>query len=143
MFQPFGSAWISLEKKIIWLRAHPLVRRLLHLFVGPETLACHRLFERSKDMKVTGVDVWRVRRKWKTLERQILDCCQQLNGQYGAEDCHVGAKHLHSDVHIFWTGLQDAGDSLGDLHALHWSQCSPWACSAPKLPLVHPKRGSA
>ena len=54
MFQPFGSAWISLEKKFFWLRAQPLVHRLLHLFVGPETLASHRLFERSKDMKITG-----------------------------------------------------------------------------------------
>ena len=25
------------------------------------------------------------------------------------------------------------------LHMLHWSQCTPWACSAPKLPLIHPK----
>jgi len=48
-----------------------------------------------------------------------------------AEHCHVGAKHLYSDVHVIWTWLQDTGDSLGDLHMLHWSQCSPWACSAP------------
>jgi hypothetical protein len=68
---------------------------------------------------------------------------QQLNGQYGAERCHVGAKRLYSGIHIVCTWLQDAGDSLGDLHTLHWSQCSPWACSAPKLPLIHPRRQSA
>jgi hypothetical protein len=34
------------------------MHRLLHLFVGPERLASHRLFEQSKDMKVTGGEVW-------------------------------------------------------------------------------------
>ena len=72
-----------------------------------------------------------------------LGLLQQLNGQYGAKHCHVATKHLYSEVHIVWTWLQDAGDSWGDLHTLHWSQCSPWAFSAPKLPLVHPKRESA
>jgi len=48
----------------------PLVHRLLHLFVGPERLASQRLFEWSKDMKVTGGEVWRVRRMWKTLKGQ-------------------------------------------------------------------------
>jgi len=48
----------------------PLVHHLLHFFVGPERLASHRLFEWSKDMKVTGVEVWRVRRMWKTLKGQ-------------------------------------------------------------------------
>ena len=72
-----------------------------------------------------------------------LGLLQQLNAQYAAEHCHVGAKHLYSDVHVIWTWLQDAGDSLGDLHTFHRSQCSPWACSAPKLPLVHPRRESA
>jgi len=47
-----------------------LLHRLLHLFVGPERLASHRLFERSKDTKVTGGEVWRVRRMWKTLKGQ-------------------------------------------------------------------------
>jgi len=41
------------RKKIFWPRSQALVPRLLHLFVGPERLASHRLFERSKDMKVT------------------------------------------------------------------------------------------
>ena len=41
------------RKKFFWLREQPLVHRLLHLFVGPERLASHRLFEWSKDMKVT------------------------------------------------------------------------------------------
>ena len=75
--------------------------------------------------------------------RTDLGLLQQLNGQYGAKHCHVGVKHLYSDVRVIWTSLQHARDSLGDLHTLHWSQCSSWACSAPKLPLVHPKRESA
>jgi hypothetical protein len=56
------------RKKFFWLRAQLLVHRLLHLFVGPERLASRHLFEWSKDMKVTGVEVWRVRRLWKTLK---------------------------------------------------------------------------
>ena len=75
--------------------------------------------------------------------RTDLGLLQQLNGQYGAKHCHVVTKHLDWEVHVVWTWLQDAGDSWGDLHTLHWSQCSPWACSAPKLPLIHPKRESA
>ena len=35
----------------------PLMHRLLHLFVGPERLTSHRLFERSKDIKVTVGEV--------------------------------------------------------------------------------------
>jgi len=59
------------------------------------------------------------------------------------QDWHVATKHLYSEVRVVLTWLQDADDSLGDLHTLHCSQCSPWACSAPRLPLVHPKRESA
>ena len=66
--------------------------------------------------------------------RADLGLLQQLNGQYGAEHCHVATKHLYSDVHVVWTWLLDAEDSLGDLHMLHWSQCSPWPCSdTPRL----------
>ena len=92
---------------------------------------------------------------WKSLEsrsgeyggcgrhsKDSLGLLQQLNGQYGTEHCH-GAKHLYSDVHGVWTWFKDEGDSLGELHTLYWSQGSPWACSAPKLPLVFPKRESA
>jgi hypothetical protein len=75
--------------------------------------------------------------------RTDLRLLQQLNRQCGAEHCHVATKHLYSDVHVVWTWLQDADDSLGDLYTLHWSQCSPWPCTAPKLPRVHPKRESA
>jgi len=75
--------------------------------------------------------------------RTNLGLLQQLNGQYGAEHCHVVTKHLYSEVHVVWTWWQDAGDYWGGLHTVHWSQCSPWACSAPKLPRVHPKRESA
>ena len=71
-----------------------------------------------------------------------LGLLQQLNGQYGTEHCHVEAKHLYSDIHVIWTWLQDAGNSL-DLHTLYCSQCFPWACGAPKLPLVYPNRESA
>ena len=75
--------------------------------------------------------------------RSDLGLLLQLNEQCGAEHCHVATKHLYSEVRVVWTCLQDADDSLGDLHTLHCSQCSPWACSAPRLPLVHPKRESA
>ena len=30
--------------------------------------------------------------------RTDLGLLQQLNGQYGAEHCHVAAKHLYSEV---------------------------------------------
>ena len=33
-------------------------------------------------------------------QRTDLGLLQQLNGQYGAKHCHVGAKHLYSDIHI-------------------------------------------
>ena len=131
------------SKKVFWLRAQPLMHRLLHLFVGSERLASHRLFERFKDMKVTGGEVWRVRRMWKTLEGQILDCCNSWMGSMGTEHCHVATKRLYSEVRVVWTWLQDADDSLGDQHTLHCLQCSPWACSAPRFPLVHPKGESA
>jgi len=58
------------RKKFFWLRVQPLLHRLLRLFVGPERLASHHLFEWSKDMKVTGVEVWRVQGMWKTLKGQ-------------------------------------------------------------------------
>jgi hypothetical protein len=64
------------RKKVFWLRAQPLMHRQLHLFIGPEGLASYCLFERSKDMKVTGGEVWRAQWMWKTLEGQILDCCK-------------------------------------------------------------------
>jgi hypothetical protein len=63
------------SKKLFWLRAQLLMHRLLHLFVSPERLASHRLFEWSKNMKVTVGEIWRVLRMWKALEEQILDCC--------------------------------------------------------------------
>ena len=91
------------RKKLFWLRVQPLVHRLLHIFVGPERLASHRLFEWSKNMKVAGGEVWRVRWMWKDTQRTDLGLLQQLNGQYGTEHCHVGAKHLYSKVHVVWT----------------------------------------
>ena len=36
-------------------------------------------------------------------QRTDLGLLQQLNGQYGAEHCHVATKHLYSEVHIIWT----------------------------------------
>jgi len=63
------------RKKVFGLRVQPLMHRLLHPFVGPERLASHHPFEWSKDVKITWSEVWRVRWMWKTLEGQILDCC--------------------------------------------------------------------
>jgi hypothetical protein len=90
------------RKKVFWLKAQPLMHRLLHFFVGPERLASHRLFEWPKDVKVTGGEIWQVWWMWKTLEGQILDCLQQLNGQYGAKHCHVVTKHLYSEIRDIW-----------------------------------------
>jgi hypothetical protein len=130
-------------KKLFWLRVQALLHCLLQLFVGPERLAFHRLFERSKGHESHwGRGLARTANVEDT-RRTDLGLLQQFNGQYGAENCHVGAKHLYSDVHVVCTWLRDAGDSLGDLHTLYWSQCSTWACSVPKLPLVYPKRDSA
>ena len=103
------------RKKIFRLRAQSLVLHLLHLFVGPESLASHHLFERSKDMKVTGGRGLASTADVEDTRRTDLGLLQEINGQYGAEH-YVGAKHLYSDVHVVWTSLQDAGDSLGDLH---------------------------
>jgi len=63
------------RKRVFWLSVQPLVHCLLHLFVGPERLASHHLFEWSEDVKITWGEVWRVQRMWKTLKGQILDCC--------------------------------------------------------------------
>jgi len=52
----------------------PLVHCLLHLFVGPERLASHRLFEWSKNVEITWGEVWWM---WKTLEGH-LGLLQQL-----------------------------------------------------------------
>jgi len=71
------------SKKNFWLRVQPRVRCLLHLFVGPERVASHSLFEWSKDVKITWGEVWRVRRMWTTLEGQILDCCNRWTGGMG------------------------------------------------------------
>jgi hypothetical protein len=49
-----------------------LVHRLLHLFFEPERLASHRIFERTKNMKVTGSKVWLVRQVWKTLGQIVM-----------------------------------------------------------------------
>ena len=126
------------RKKGFWLRLQWLVHRLLHLFVGPGRLASYRHFEWSKDVKTTGARSGECGGCGRySKDRSLI--VATVERQYGAEHCHVATKHLYSEVHVVWTWLQDAGDSWGDLHTLHWSQCSPWACSAPKLPLVHPK----
>ena len=91
------------RKKVFWLREQPLVHSLLHLFVGPERLASHRLSERPKDMKVTRGRGLASTADVEDTQRTDLGLLQQLNGQYGAEYCHVGAKHLYSDVHVVWT----------------------------------------
>ena len=90
------------RKKVFWLRAQPLVHRLLHFFVGPERLASHRLLEWSKDVKITGTSLASTADVEDT-RRTDLGLLQQLNGQYGAEHCHVATKHLYSEVHVVWT----------------------------------------
>jgi hypothetical protein len=46
------------RKKVFLLRVQLLLYRLLHLFIVPERLASHRLFERSEDVKITWGEVW-------------------------------------------------------------------------------------
>jgi hypothetical protein len=46
------------RKKVFWLRVQPLVHLLLHLFVGPERLASHHLFEWFEDVKIPCGEVW-------------------------------------------------------------------------------------
>jgi len=88
------------RKKLFWLTVQPLVHCLLCLFIGPERLASNCLFERSKDMKVTGRQGVASMADMEDTQRTDLGLLQQLNGQYGAEHCHVGAKHLYSDIHV-------------------------------------------
>jgi len=71
------------RKEVILLCMQPLVHRLLHLFVGPERLASHHLFEWPKDLRITWGEVWRVRQMWKTLEGHILVFCNSRTGSMG------------------------------------------------------------
>jgi len=71
------------RKKVFWLRVQPLVHHPLHLFVRPERLASHHLFEWFKDVKIIWGMVWRVRRIWKTLVGQIVDCYNNWTGSMG------------------------------------------------------------
>jgi hypothetical protein len=59
-FPAFRKCMDASIKKFFWLRVQPLVHRLLDLFVWPQRLASHRLFERPKHIKITGGEVWRV-----------------------------------------------------------------------------------
>ena len=90
----FRNCMHIFRDKFFWLRAQPLVHCPLHLFVGSERLASLRLFERSKDMKVTGGRGLASTADVTDTRRTDLGLSQQLNGQYGAEHCHVGAKHV-------------------------------------------------
>jgi len=51
-------------------------------------------------MKVTGDEVWASTPDVEETRRIDLGLLQQWNGQYGAAHCHVGAKHVYSDVHV-------------------------------------------
>jgi len=79
------------------------MHRLLHLFVGPERPASHRLFEWSKDMKITLGRGLASTADVEDTRRSDIGLLQQFNGQYGAKHCHVATKHLYSEVHVVWT----------------------------------------
>jgi len=70
------------RKQVFCLRVQPFMHRLLHLFIWPERLAPH-LFAWSKKVKIAWGEVWRLWRMWKTLEGQILDCCNSRTGSMG------------------------------------------------------------
>jgi hypothetical protein len=78
------------------------MHHLLHLFVRPEILASHRLFERSKDMEITGArygDYSECGRHSKDRSWIVATAEQAV----WAKHYHVGATHLYSDVHVVWT----------------------------------------
>jgi len=100
---PLWKCTDTSRKKFFWLTVQPLMHRQVHLFIRPEILASHCLFEQSKDMTVTGGRGLASTVNVEDTQRTDLGFLQQLNRQYGAEHCHVGAKHLYSDVHVVWT----------------------------------------
>ena len=129
------------RKKAFWLRVQPPVHCLLHLFVGPERLACHRHFEWFKDVKITWAEVWRVWGMWKTLEGQILVCCNSWTGSMGLRIAMLQQNTCTQKSTSF--GLDCRMQVVLEICIRCTGQCSPWTCSAPKLPLVHPKRESS
>jgi hypothetical protein len=122
------------RKKFFWLRVQPLV--------------CTARCTSSSDLKdlhpiasLSGpktwkspVEVWRVRRMWKTLkgqswfvatvERAVWD---RALSRWSKTPAFRRSRRLDLIAGRRWI--------LGDLHTLYWSQGSPWACSARKLPL--------
>ena len=58
----------------------PPVHRLLHLFAGPERVASHRLFEWSKDVKITWRRGLASTADVEDTRRTELGLLQQLNG---------------------------------------------------------------
>ena len=141
VFRRFGSAWIPLEKCLL---AESVTTH------APPAASLRRTWKACLKSPLWTVQRHESHWRWglastadvEDTRRTGLGLYQQLNGQYGAEHCHVVTKHLYSEVRVVWTWLQDADASLRDIHTLHCSQCSPRACSAPRLPLVHPKSES-
>jgi hypothetical protein len=128
------------RKKLFWVRVQPLVHRLLHLFVKPERLASHRLFEWSKNMKVAGCEVCRVRWMWKTLKGQSWIVAAVELAVWDQ------ALSLWSKTPVFRRPRRldlTAGSRLFCRSAyVVLVTGSPRASSPPKLPLVYPKRES-
>jgi len=128
--------------KIFCLRVQALLHRLLHLFFGPERLAPHRLFERSKDTKVTGGEVWRVRRMWETLKGKswIFATVERAVWSRGIS-CWSKTPVLRRPRRLDFI----AGGRWFFSRSAYILLVTvlPWACSAPKLPLVYSKRESS
>jgi hypothetical protein len=69
--QYFPNALIPQGKRIPWLYAYPLMHRLLHFFIGPQSLPTKNLLEWSRDVIVTRGEARRVRRVRESLEGNI------------------------------------------------------------------------
>jgi hypothetical protein len=129
-------------KKVFWLRAQPLMHRLLHLLSDLKDLPPITSLRSPKTWKSLGArsgEYGRCGRHSK--DRSWIAATVQWAVWGRAMSCCNKTPLLKSPHRLDL--LQDADDSLGDLRMLHCLQCSPWVWSAPRLPLVHPKRESA
>ena len=138
MFQRFGSAWIPVEKKYFGRdRRHSCPACCISSSDLKDLPPIASLSD-PKTWKSLGDEIWWVLRIWKTLKnRSRIVVIFERAVWDRALSCWSKTPVLRSLRRLDL--VADAGDSLGDLHRLHLSQCSPWARSAPKLPLVYSK----
>ena len=92
------------RKIVFWLRTQPLMHHLLSLDLKDLPLIASLSGPKTwKSLGASMVDVEDTR-------RTDLGLLQQLNGQYGAENCHIATKHLYLEFRVVLNWLQDADD---------------------------------